>query len=165
LILSALVAMSKNRVIGADNKLPWDLPEDMAFFREQSKGSIMIMGRKTFDSMGRVLPGRFHIVITRTPQAVVSHERVLAVTSLAEALEQARLKLSLYRDEVFLIGGAEIFAQGLDSCDKIYLTVIDMNVEGQSLFPKIPAQKFRLASQRAGLTEGPKLDFQTWEKI
>jgi dihydrofolate reductase len=157
--------MAKNRVIGADNKLPWDLPEDMAFFREQSKGSIMIMGRKTFDSMGRVLPGRFHIVITRNPKAVASHERVLAVTSLAEALEQARLKLSLYRDEVFLIGGAEIFAQGLNLCNRIYLTVIDMNVEGQSLFPEIDVLKFKLVSQRAGETVQPKLDFQTWERV
>lgn len=146
MILNHILAMDKQGVIGKDNKLPWHLPEDLKFFKDTTQGKILIMGRKTFDSLGRVLPGRFHIVITR--QSLKSeHERVIYVSSLDEALDAAKKLIPQWPEEVFIIGGAEIFKQSLPIVDQIYLTKIDKNVDGDCFYPSVDWNQFDLIQQ------------------
>lgn len=164
MILSAIAAMSQNRVIGINNKLPWHLPEDLQFFKDKTKGRVLIMGRKTFDSlvqkMGKPLPGRFHIVITRN-QSYDYHDAdygkmVEVVSSLSHAIELAHMLTDKYPqrfgDEVFVIGGAEIYKQSLDFIHRLYLTVIEKDFEGDAFFPKFDETKLKLVEkiQRPG---------------
>ena len=139
--VSALVAMARNRVIGRNNALPWHLPPDLKRFKSLTMGHPIIMGRKTYESIGRPLPGRTCIIVTHragyeVPGAVV-------VDSLAEALRAADAKAqesfsnrSIAVSEVFVIGGADVFPQALPLCDRIYLTEIQADFEGDALFPQ-----------------------------
>lgn len=141
MILSHILAMDENRAIGKDNKLPWHIPEDLKFFKDTTQSSIMIMGRKTFDSLGRVLPGRFHIVITR--QSLKSdHERVRYVSSLDEAIKMAQGMVPQWREEVFIVGGAEIYKQSVNITDRIYLTKIHTAIEGDTFYPDFNESQF-----------------------
>lgn len=136
--LSQISAMSKNRVIGINNQLPWHLPEDLQFFKDKTKGKIMIMGRKTFDSLPKPLPGRFHIVISRqklesTNPLVHYVENFLAAFQLAKSLQ------GTWPEEVFIVGGGEIYRQTLPFADTLYLTIIEKDFEGDAYFPELPA--------------------------
>lgn len=163
MILSAVVAMAENRVIGVDNDLPWHLPEDLQFFKETTKGGIMIMGRKTFESIKKPLPGRFHLVITRNPDYIYEHERVLVVRSLAEALEKARELIPNWPEEVFMVGGGEIYAQSMSHLDRIYLTRIHREYQGSAKFPEFEnSGHFERREIRHGKGEDPAFDFETW---
>lgn len=138
--LSLIVAMSRNRVIGKDNALPWHLSEDLKRFRRLTTGHVVIMGRKTHESIGRLLPQRTNIVLTRRKnyQPV---EGALVYGSLDDALAA----LGDSRDqtsEVFIIGGAELYRQALARADRIYLTLIDRDYEGDAFFPEIPPGDF-----------------------
>lgn len=153
MILSAIAAMSKNRVIGVDNGLPWNIPEDMKFFRDMTKGHVMIMGRKTFDSFGgKPLPHRFHIVITRNPDYKFEDPTVEVVSDIKSALELAHMLSTKYQkkfgDEVFLIGGGEIYKQAMDITDRIYLTVIDKEYSGDAKFPEFSEEDFALTEKK-----------------
>lgn len=153
MILTHIVACSENNVIGAQGGLPWSLPEDMKFFRETTKGHVMIMGRKTFESFnGRALPNRYHIVITRTPETQsfksTDTSPVVFVKSLEEAIEHARPLTVKWGDEVFIIGGGEIYQQSMPRTDKIYLTRIHQEFHGDTLYPKVDEQTFKLVAQR-----------------
>lgn len=153
MILTHVVACSENRVIGTQGDLPWNLPEDMKFFRDTTKGHIMIMGRKTFDSFkGRALPNRYHIVITRNPEAhsFVSTEDapVVFVKSIDEAIAHAAPLTEKWGDEVFIIGGGEIYKQVMDRTDKIHLTLIHKTFEGDTFYPEIDEEVFKLISRR-----------------
>ena len=128
--VSALVAMSENRVIGRDGKLPWDIPEDLKFFRSMTRGHVMIMGRKTYESIGRPLPNRISIIITRNKNYKV--EGCFVVASLDEAMAIARSK---EKDEIFIIGGGEIFKLAMPIIDKLYLTLVKTTIEGDAYFP------------------------------
>lgn len=154
--------MAKNRAIGQGNQLPWDYPEDMKFFREKTKGSVLIMGRKTFDSLGKPLPGRFHIVITRSPLKS-EHASVVYVKDLAAAMAIAREKVSSFGPEIFIAGGAEIYRMAMNTCDRIYLTVIDKEFTGDAFFPEVPAGQWTLTENRKSVTS-PDLSFQIWDK-
>lgn len=161
MILSAIAAMSRNRVIGVQNKLPWNLPEDMKFFREKTKGHIMIMGRKTFESFGgKPLPNRLHIVISRSADPDSNRENVIWVKSFTEAVETARQQQPHFPAEVFVIGGGEIYRESLPSLDRIYLTVIDQDYDGDTKFPEFSAAQFTLRdeSPRSGFS------FRTYER-
>ena len=163
-MISAIAAMAKNRAIGVANDLPWDFPEDMKFFRDKTKGSVMIMGRKTYDSFGgKPLPGRFHIVITRTPQTS-SFENVVYVETIDQALELAQSKKASYKPEIFVIGGAEIYKQSLKNCDRIYLTLIDKEFKGDAFFPEFSSKEWKLSENRRS-QETPELTFQIWDQI
>jgi dihydrofolate reductase len=143
MILSHIVATDLNGAIGKDNKLPWHLPEDLKFFKATTQGKIMIMGRKTFDSIGRLLPGRFHIVITR--QRLKSDNPMLRyVSSLDEGLKMAQNLIGQWPEEVFILGGGEIFTQSVDLVDRIYLTKIEKVVEGDCFYPKVDFSKFNI---------------------
>lgn len=140
--VSQIAAMAENRVIGVNNSLPWHLPEDLKFFKEKTLGRVLIMGRKTFESLGsKALPKRFTIVVTRDTQLKVPENSQLA-HSVEEALKIAKGLTSKWGDEVFICGGGEIYKESLSYADRIYLTIIRRNVEGDARFPEIPAQDF-----------------------
>ncbi|MFN8790787.1 MAG: dihydrofolate reductase [Bdellovibrionales bacterium] len=146
MILSHIVATDPKGVIGKDNKLPWHLPEDLKFFKETTFGKVLIMGRKTFESIGRLLPGRFHIVITR--QSLVSqNENLIYVSSLDEALLEARRRIPAWPEEVFILGGGEIFQQTLGQVDRIYLTKIERQFPGDTFYPQVDWSQFDLVRQ------------------
>lgn len=146
MIISQIAAMSKNRVIGKNNGLPWKLPEDTKFFKEKTDGKILIMGRKTFESLPGHLPNRFHIVISRSP-IESDEEDVRFVTSINEALKFAEEMTEEWPEEIFIIGGGEIYQQTLSLTDKIYLTIIDQEIAGDAYFPDFGPQDFKLAEE------------------
>ncbi len=123
--ISLIVAMSQNRVIGKDGGLPWRLSADLRRFKQLTMGHHIVMGRKTFESIGRILPGRTMVIITR--QADFDAHGALVANSLDEALQ-----LSSGDDEVFIIGGAEIYRQALSLVDRIYMTQVKATVDGDT---------------------------------
>lgn len=129
-MISLVVAVDKNYVIGKDNKLIWHLPADLKFFKQVTMGHHMIMGRKTFDSIGKPLPGRTSVVITRNKDAKFP-EGVLVASSLDEAI-----KLCGPDPEICIIGGAQIFNESMKIADRIYLTLIHEEFDGDVFFPK-----------------------------
>lgn len=139
--ISAVVAMSKNRVIGNQNQLPWKLPEDLKRFRQITTGHPIILGRKTFESIGRLLPNRTHIIISRQREYQVEGAKI--VHSMEEAFECAQ-KLS---EEVFVVGGAEIYRMALPRVDRLYLTLIHAEIEGDTWFPDYSNDTFQEVSR------------------
>lgn len=126
--ISMIAAMAQNRVIGKDNQMPWHLPADFAWFKRCTMGKPVIMGRKTFESIGRPLPGRQNIVISGDPS--LSIEGVLVANSIDGAIELAK-----EHDEIMIIGGGSIYEACLGRVDKLYLTQIDVTIEGDTFFP------------------------------
>ncbi len=146
MILSHIVATDLNGAIGKDNKLPWHLPEDLKFFKETTQGKIIIMGRKTFDSIGRLLPGRMHLVITRQ-QKTSDNDNLMYVSSLDEAIRKAGTLIGKWPSEVFILGGGEIFQQSIHMVNKIYLTKIEKTVDGDCFYPQVDFSLFDLEKQ------------------
>jgi dihydrofolate reductase len=128
--ISLIVAYSRNRTIGKDNQLPWRLPGDLAHFKRQTLGKPIIMGRKTWLSLGRPLPGRTNIVVSRSGQG--DFTGAVLVNSLESAIEQAAGS-----DEVFIIGGAQLYADALPVVDRIVATEVHAEVEGDAFFPAL----------------------------
>lgn len=124
---SLIVAATLNGVIGKDNQMPWHLPADLAWFRQNTTGKPVIMGRKTFESIGRPLPKRINIVLSRKPY---EYEGVIWKESLESALEAVKES-----EEIMLIGGGELFKQYLPYADKLYLTQIQADIDGDTFFP------------------------------
>lgn len=125
--MKAIAAMSLNRVIGAGNKIPWHLPEDFKWFKQTTTGHVLVMGRKTYESIGRPLPNRLTVVLTRSQQPIPG------VQTLADLGE---LKPEAYGGrELFICGGAQIYAQALPLCSDLYLTLVNREVEGDTFFP------------------------------
>lgn len=139
MIVSAIVAISRNRVIGSDNQIPWYLPADMAFFKRTTMGHFVIMGRLTFLSMGRPLPKRSNVVVT--------HDLFFTATGclIAHSLEEA---LSLAQEagetEAFIIGGGQIYRESMEYLDRIYLTEVDVAVEGDVFFPELKENEWEV---------------------
>lgn len=132
-----IVAMSRNRVIGRHNKLPWYLPGDLRYFKQATMGKPIIMGRKTWDSIGRPLPGRMNVVISRNPDWQAPAGTV-AARSLEDALLKATAQAELDgSDEVMIIGGGQIYAEALPRVDRIYVTRVHADVEGDAFFPVV----------------------------
>ena len=129
MIISLIAAMDKNRLIGKDNSLPWKLPADMKRFKELTTGKPVIMGRKTFESIGRALPNRINIILTRDKSCKA--EGCVVVHSIEEALKAAKDS-----KEVMVIGGAQIYAQFMPIANKMHLTLIDEDFEGDAHFPE-----------------------------
>jgi dihydrofolate reductase len=169
LILTQIAAMAKNRVIGVNGKLPWDLPEDMKFFKETTMGHIMIMGRKTFESMPGVLPKRFHIVISRSKEYKFEHKNVLVVDSIESAISAAKKQMEsqpAWGKEVFIIGGGEIFKQAMKYTNKLYLTIIDKDFSGDSFFPELDLNQFELIKKERRDGDGRlPFDFCVYHRI
>lgn len=134
--LALIVAMAENRVIGRDNQLPWHLPNDLAYFKKVTMGKPIIMGRKTFESIGRPLPGRENIVITR--QSDWARDDVTVCNSLEDAIAHASSLAAVQNlTEIMVIGGSEIYKQALNRADRLYLTRVHGSVEGDALFPAL----------------------------
>ncbi len=161
--ISLIAAMSKNRVIGRGNKLPWNIPEDLKYFRDKTNGRVLIMGRKTFDSVGRPLPNRETRVITRSKDLEIPGAKTFP--SLKRAIDDLRLKGSDYPiDEIFISGGGEIYKLALPIVDRIYLTIIDQEVEdGDAFFPEFSRSDFEEISKdsRSG---SPAFTFYVYDR-
>ena len=127
--VTMIVAMGRNGVIGDGERMPWHLPEDLAYFKARTMGHTMIMGRRTFDSIGRALPGRRSIVITRQPDW--SHAGVETAHSLPDALFLAG------PDEVFVVGGGEVYREAMPYAARLLVTEVDQSPEGSVTFPPI----------------------------
>lgn len=160
--IALIAAQAENRVIGGDNKLLWHIPEDFRHFKSLTMGKPIIMGRKTYDSIGRPLPKRPNIVITR--QKDWQAEGVIAAGSLAEAFKLAE---SFGPEEIMVIGGAGIYAQALPFATTVYLTHIHKAYDGDALFPELPAKDWRETERRKGdeSPDGLTYDFITYQRI
>ncbi|MCX6104374.1 MAG: dihydrofolate reductase [Proteobacteria bacterium] len=146
--LSHIVAAAKHHVIGIDGALPWHIPEDFRLFKRVTMGHAMIMGRKTFESIGRPLPGRLSIVVTRNPNW--SAPGVVTCTSVAEALAHCNSVREQWGNEVFIIGGGAIFTETLPLTDTIYFTDVDLEVKGDTYYPEIPSREFSVTHEEVG---------------
>ena len=124
----AIAAMSLNRVIGNRNDIPWHLPEDFKWFKKTTMGHVLLMGRKTFNSIGRPLPGRDTVVLTRNPESIIG----IPTFNSIEAFEQAD---EFQKRKVFVCGGAEIYRQTLEKCSDLFLTLVKQKIEGDTFFP------------------------------
>lgn len=144
-MISQIAAMSQNRVIGTNGKLPWNIPEDMKFFKNKTKGHAIIMGRKTFESMPQALPYRLNIIITRQKDYVAKGAKVFSEIDRAIAFCQEQT--DQWGKEIFIIGGGEIYKQTLDKTDRIYLTVIHQDYRGDALFPEFDKSQFELVKR------------------
>jgi dihydrofolate reductase len=149
-----VAAVGRNGVIGVDGGLPWRIPEDLARFKTLTLGNTLIMGRATFESIGRVLPGRSTIVLTRNP--AWSHPGVEAVRSLAEALEV----VSARGDDAFVVGGAEVYRQSLKVADRLELTEVDAAPHGDTFFPDVDWSRWREVAR----VRHPGFDFVTYHR-
>lgn len=141
--LSMIAAVAQNHLIGKDNDLPWHLPDDMTFFKQTTKGHTIIMGRKSFEALGGLLPKRRHIVITRKKD--YQPEGVTVVHSMAEAFVAA--PHSDWPHEVFVTGGAEIYQMALSVADRLYITHVHGSVAGDTYFPPVDWQQWHLLSE------------------
>ncbi|HEY8784540.1 MAG TPA: dihydrofolate reductase [Mucilaginibacter sp.] len=135
MIVTQVVAISENHVIGKDNKLLWYLPNDLKHFKEITTGHTIIMGRKTYDSVGKPLPKRRNIIITRQHITIEGCEVVNSI--------EAALELCKDEQQVFIVGGAEIYKQSLHLTDRICLTIVHKEFEGDSFFPEINKQEWK----------------------
>ena len=146
-MLSIIVAKSKNNAIGKDNKLLWYIPDDLKRFKKLTTGHTIIMGRKTFESLGKVLPNRLHIVLTRDENYKIDNENVKIIHDT--------FQLETYikdENENFVIGGAQIYASLISKCEKLYITQINKDFIGDSYFPKINENEWKIIEK----IEGPK---------
>jgi len=166
--LVLIVAMARNRVIGRDNALPWHLPEDLRRFRALTLGKPVVMGRRTFESIGRPLPGRSNIVISGQREPGLP-EGVLHARSVPDALRLAQgIAARDGVDECMVIGGAEIYRQCLPLAERIHLTLIEHEVDGDVLFPSHAADDWReVAREECASASDPELHFAflTLERI
>ncbi|MEA3119481.1 MAG: dihydrofolate reductase [Paraburkholderia sp.] len=147
--LTLIVARARNGVIGRDNQLPWHLPEDLAFFKHTTMGAPIIMGRKTHESIGRPLPGRRNIVVTR--HASRRFEGCETATSMREALALAAADNA---PEAFLIGGTELYKEGIEFADKLIVTEIAADFDGDATFPAADPAKWQPVSRETYRKEG-----------
>ena len=147
-MLSIIVAKSRNNIIGKNNELIWHLPADLKRFKELTTGHNIIMGRKTFESLGRVLPNRKHIIFSQNPDFKVADENVEVVHSLLQIQE-----LIEGPEESFVIGGAMIYNFLMPYVKKMYITQIDKEFEGDTFFPKINEEEWKIVEREKGVKD------------
>ena len=161
--ISFVVAAANNNAIGKEGKLPWNLPNDLRHFKNITWGMPVVMGRKTFESLGKALPGRKNIVITHNPGWKATG--AVAVQKIEDALFVAR---QTDAKELMVIGGGEIFKTLLEKCTRIYLTRVDAEPEADTFFPVINPKEWHLVSQKnyeADEKNDYNYSFQTWERV
>ncbi len=163
--ISLIAALSENNVIGKDNKLPWNIPEDLKRFKKLTLGHPIIMGRKTFESIGRPLPGRLNIVISRNFS--YQDDSVKVMSSLDEAITFAKRQEELmplpHENEIFIIGGGQVFEQAITKADKLYLTIVHVTLDGDAFFPDYSAFTKKIVEQD-GESNGYNYTFVDLEK-
>lgn len=161
-MLSIIVAKSKNNVIGKDNKLLWHLPDDIKRFKEKTEGQTIIMGRKTFESLGGILPNRMHIILSRNPDFNIDSDYVKVVHTM--------LELQDFIDDVkeyYVIGGSIIYNMLMPYCQRMYVTELDKEFSGDAMFPKIDENMWREISREEGPEDGEndfKYEYITYVK-
>ena len=161
-MLSLLVAASTNNAIGKDGRLLWHLPNDMKFFKDITWGMVVIMGRKTFEALNNVLPGRINIVITANESWKA--QDVWVAKNIDDAIRQA---MTTNCKELFIIGGGEIYRQSMEIADRIYMTRVHATLDGDTFFPEIDESKWELKENtdfNADEKHAYAYSFQTWEK-
>lgn len=161
--ISLIVAAASNNAIGKDGKMPWHLPNDMKHFKNITWGMPVVMGRKTFESLGKALPGRKNIVISRQP--AWNAEGVVVVKNMEDALFVAK---QTDANEVMVIGGGEIYRAMMDKARRIYLTRVEAEPEGDTFFPSIDPAQWYLVSQKnheADEKNPYNYSFQLWERV
>jgi dihydrofolate reductase len=146
-MISFIWAMDENRVIGKNNQLPWHLPEDLKFFKKVTIGHPVAMGRKTHESIGRLLPGRENIIITRNKEFLC--DGCTVIHSIDEFIDYCQGK----EEEVFVIGGAEIFKELIPVVDRLYVTMIYDYFDGDTYFPEFSLEDFKLVLQEKGIRD------------
>ena len=162
MIVSLVVAAAENNVIGKNNQLLWHLPNDLKFFKNTTWGMVVIMGRKTFESVNKPLPGRINIVITR--QSDWATEEVITATDLNDALKKAA---ETNCKEIFVIGGGEIYKQSMAIANKIYITRVHTAPDGDTFFPVIDESNWELTSNEdfeADAKHAFGYSFQIWKR-
>ena len=162
-MLSLIVAKAKNNIIGKNNSLIWHLPDDLKRFKTLTTGHTIIMGRRTFESLGRVLPNRHHVILCNDMEMNVDNENVEILKDISE------LKDYMENDEEnFIIGGATIYKLLMPYCSKMYITEIDKEFEGDVSFPEIDKKIWKETSREQGPADGEndfKYDYVVYEKI
>jgi dihydrofolate reductase len=146
--ISAIVAISKNHVIGKDNQLLWHLPNDLKRFRKITTGHTIIMGRKTFESLPKILPDRNHIILTKNKDYVVESEQVTVLHSVGELLS-----LIQWDKDYYVIGGGKIYQALLPLCERLYITKIDKDFNGDTVFPIINLSEWDIKEDEEGLLD------------
>lgn len=160
-----VVAMDKKQCIGKNNDLPWHLSADLKHFKEITQGGVVVMGRKTLESMGRTLPKRINWVITRDTNWSFDNTKV--AHSIDEALKHAinDVQASEKPNSIFIIGGGEIFTQTIDIADRLELTHVDLDVQGNAFYPTIPSEFKRITSTlNVDEKTGTQFEFATYKK-
>jgi len=157
--LSLIVAMSRNRVIGDKGKLPWSLPEDLARFKRLTMGRTVIMGRATYESLGGPLPGRTNVVLSHSGKADVP-----AGVAVCDSLAAAMRRHQADEDEVFVIGGQDVYQEALSQADRIYLTLVDCDYEGDAFFPEFDRSGF-VQTEHSNYNDPIPYSFEVLDRI
>jgi dihydrofolate reductase len=144
--VSVVAAVARNGVIGADGGLPWHLPDDLRLFKETTLGHVLVMGRRTYESIGRPLPGRTTVVVTRRKDWLPGAEEVLVAHGMRDALERARA----IDDEIFVVGGGELYAAALPHADRLVITFVEQEPEGDTTFPDVDWSDWREIAREPG---------------
>ena len=168
--ISIVAAIGRNRELGKDNKLLWHIPDDLKRFKEITKGHPVIMGRKTFESIGRVLPGRANIVITRDTESFLykakenGHDihHLIAASSLDDAIDAAKREAG--SDEIMVIGGGQIFTQAMPITDRLYLTIVDASFDADTFFPEYEDMFGQVIEKEDRESDGYKYTYLTLDK-
>ena len=161
-MLSHIVAASENNVIGSKNNLPWNLPNDFKYFKNKTWGMPVIMGRKSYESLKKSLPGRINIIVTNKTNW--QPEDVCVVNNIDSAIEKAR---EADAKEIFIIGGGEIFKQTIDIVSRIYLTRVHATIEGDTYYPEIRKDQWELVDEQSFPADEKHkyaYTFEVWEK-
>lgn len=163
-ITSLIVAMAKHRVIGINNTLPWHLPEDLKRFRTLTTGHHIIMGRKTYESLGRLLPDRTTVIVTRNKSYKV--EGALIAHSLDDAIELCKNDGQMKKDnELFIIGGAELYKEGLKVAQQLYITEVDLESQGDAFFPEFDVTEWQETGRAERISEnGLAFNYMVYER-
>ncbi|PCI59695.1 MAG: type 3 dihydrofolate reductase [Kordiimonadales bacterium] len=158
--ISMIVAMTKNRVIGLDNQMPWHLPADLKYFKATTLGKPIIMGRKTFESIGRPLPGRQNIVITRNTGWAADG------VDVADSIDVA-IALAGDVEEVMITGGSQIYGQAMPRANRLFITEIDLELEGDTYFPEFDVRDWEETRREPFSAEGgkPGYAFVVYERV
>ena len=162
-MLSIIVAKAKNNIIGKNNTLIWHLPEDLKRFKKLTTGHTIIMGRKTFESLGRVLPNRYHVILCNDAQMSIEDENV-------EILEDISMLDKYVKDEQehFVIGGATMYSLLMPKCSKMYITEINQDFDGDVSFPEINSNEWKVTEREQGPADGENsfdYEYVTYERI
>lgn len=148
MIISSIVAMNQDRVIGFENQIPWYLPADLKYFKKKTMGHPVLMGRKCFQSIGNPLPGRTNIIVTRDPYFIVSN--CIIVHSIEEGLLWSKRN---NEKEIFIIGGGEIYNQSVHLWNRLYVTLVDVPCKGDTWFPEINLEEWKVSFREDHLAD------------